>query len=643
MEIFRSVTPLVEPLVPRRGVPRRLRRGPPAGPAGRDRSADPRPGRRRAAASPARSASRRRKFVAKLASTRAKPDGMLVVPGDRDRGVPAPAAGRRAVGGGGEDRGGAGPARPAHRRRPRPHPGRHLRRALGPGRRRAPARAGLGPRRAPGRCPTSRRRASAPRRPSPATSTTRTSCAASCCGCPSGPRPGCVRRRWPGAPSTHQGPVRRLHHDHPRRTLRDATDVGARRLRHGPRALRRARARPGPDPAGRRPGRGAAPRPGRRRASCCSASASTAGARPSRRPTGPRPGSGRGVGAPGQPGPDGERPARTGDPSQPDRATTARCGPPRRPAGESGRPRRRRTLARDVPVLDLMADQEMLIPVEVRVSHRAGMCRPGFLEPIGRISWSARRRQPPQVASRHEEEPVPLSEHEQRLLEQMERALYAEDPKFASALRGKDPRSNFRRRILLAVVGFIVGIVLLMTGLVTQVILVSILGFVAHAGQRVLRASPATARSPPPPARGRRPQRGPTLARRERRPSTAAGRPGLHAPHGGALEPPPRRQRPLSQLRSTGPAASRTTQPVTHGRSAGTPSRAARRTTRRSSLGRRVPAAPTDRVSPRQPLRRRRQAPSPGCRLPAPTHVVDFGSAAAGRWRVRCGAGAAGW
>jgi hypothetical protein len=74
---------------------------------------------------------------------------------------------------------------------------------------------------------------------------------------------------------------------------------------------------------------------------------------------------------------------------------------------------------------------------------------------------------------------VPLSEHEQRLLEQMERALYAEDPKFASSLRGKDPRSNFRRRLLLAAVGFVVGVVLLMTGLVAQVVLVSVLGFVA--------------------------------------------------------------------------------------------------------------------------------------------------------------------
>jgi hypothetical protein len=74
---------------------------------------------------------------------------------------------------------------------------------------------------------------------------------------------------------------------------------------------------------------------------------------------------------------------------------------------------------------------------------------------------------------------VPLSEHEQRLLEQMERALYAEDPKFASQLRGRDPRSNFRRRIVLAAVGLIVGIVLLMTGLVAKIIPVSILGFLA--------------------------------------------------------------------------------------------------------------------------------------------------------------------
>ena len=73
---------------------------------------------------------------------------------------------------------------------------------------------------------------------------------------------------------------------------------------------------------------------------------------------------------------------------------------------------------------------------------------------------------------------MPLSEHEQRLLEQMERALYAEDPKFVSALRGSTLRVRYRRRALLAVVGFVVGVVLLMTGLVTQVLAVSIVGFV---------------------------------------------------------------------------------------------------------------------------------------------------------------------
>ena len=77
---------------------------------------------------------------------------------------------------------------------------------------------------------------------------------------------------------------------------------------------------------------------------------------------------------------------------------------------------------------------------------------------------------------------MPLSEHEQRLLEQMERALYAEDPKFASSLRGKDPRSTFRRSVLISSVGFIAGVVLLMTGLVQQTPLVSVIGFVVMLG-----------------------------------------------------------------------------------------------------------------------------------------------------------------
>jgi hypothetical protein len=52
---------------------------------------------------------------------------------------------------------------------------------------------------------------------------------------------------------------------------------------------------------------------------------------------------------------------------------------------------------------------------------------------------------------------VPLSEHEQRLLDQIERALYAEDPNFASTVRSTDLRAVMRRRIRYAVLLFLVG------------------------------------------------------------------------------------------------------------------------------------------------------------------------------------------
>jgi hypothetical protein len=72
---------------------------------------------------------------------------------------------------------------------------------------------------------------------------------------------------------------------------------------------------------------------------------------------------------------------------------------------------------------------------------------------------------------------VPLSEEELRLLEQMERALVAEDPKLASTMRGATLRATARRRALIAAVVFVLGIAVLMTGAVTQLILVGIGGF----------------------------------------------------------------------------------------------------------------------------------------------------------------------
>ena len=81
---------------------------------------------------------------------------------------------------------------------------------------------------------------------------------------------------------------------------------------------------------------------------------------------------------------------------------------------------------------------------------------------------------------------MPLSEHEQRMLEQMERALYAEDPKFATALEGTELRAPTRKRVYQAVAGFLVGIALLMSGMVAQIIWVSVLGFLVMLGCTVL-------------------------------------------------------------------------------------------------------------------------------------------------------------
>ena len=77
---------------------------------------------------------------------------------------------------------------------------------------------------------------------------------------------------------------------------------------------------------------------------------------------------------------------------------------------------------------------------------------------------------------------MPLSEEELRLLEQMERALVEEDPKFASALRGTTLRRNARRRSFIAGAVFLVGVALLMTGAVMRLTFVGIIGFVVMLG-----------------------------------------------------------------------------------------------------------------------------------------------------------------
>lgn len=73
---------------------------------------------------------------------------------------------------------------------------------------------------------------------------------------------------------------------------------------------------------------------------------------------------------------------------------------------------------------------------------------------------------------------MPLSEHERRQLEQIEQALRASDPRLAGAAHATDPRVHYRRRIIGASLGFLAGLGLLFAGLVLDVILVAVAGFV---------------------------------------------------------------------------------------------------------------------------------------------------------------------
>ena len=63
---------------------------------------------------------------------------------------------------------------------------------------------------------------------------------------------------------------------------------------------------------------------------------------------------------------------------------------------------------------------------------------------------------------------MPLSEHEQRQLEQIEQALYREDPKFGRLVRSSDPRVHYKRKLVQASIGVLAGGGAVAAGLVTH-------------------------------------------------------------------------------------------------------------------------------------------------------------------------------
>lgn len=126
---------------------------------------------------------------------------------------------------------------------------------------------------------------------------------------------------------------------------------------------------------------------------------------------------------------------------------------------------------------------------------------------------------------------MPLSEHEQRQFEAIERALYADDPKFAHSVRRRDPAVAGRRRLGLALVGLLIGLAVLLTGVIAGLWYVGVIGFVVMLGAAVLGAYAVrrmTGRTP-------RTASGPgsvtqlTARRRRRRAGAGGGRGGLRA------------------------------------------------------------------------------------------------------------------
>ncbi len=85
---------------------------------------------------------------------------------------------------------------------------------------------------------------------------------------------------------------------------------------------------------------------------------------------------------------------------------------------------------------------------------------------------------------------MPLSDHEQKMLDQLEQALAAEDPKFASQMQGSGLAALQRRRWVVGVIGVLAGLGLVLVGINTTM-------WVGAVGFAVMVAAAAYAVTPP--------------------------------------------------------------------------------------------------------------------------------------------------
>jgi Protein of unknown function (DUF3040) len=73
---------------------------------------------------------------------------------------------------------------------------------------------------------------------------------------------------------------------------------------------------------------------------------------------------------------------------------------------------------------------------------------------------------------------VPLSEHEQRQLEQIEQALYREDRRLGRLVRSSDPRVHYKRRVVQAVSGSVLGAGMVVAGVLVPFVWLAVAGFI---------------------------------------------------------------------------------------------------------------------------------------------------------------------
>ncbi len=90
---------------------------------------------------------------------------------------------------------------------------------------------------------------------------------------------------------------------------------------------------------------------------------------------------------------------------------------------------------------------------------------------------------------------MPLSEHEQQLLEQMEQALYAEDPKFASHMKGDRSAAAARRRYIIGGIGTLAGLALVLVGVTISNLWVGAVGFALMVASVVFAVTPPRRRA----------------------------------------------------------------------------------------------------------------------------------------------------